>query len=572
MKTKERDLKDLIGHSRVKRGWINALGSVFKTITGNLDNSDAEYYNEAIDNINTNEKELTQLIKAQVQVVQTTITNFNETITNLHKNEKIFNENIKAIETYTKLFETRVYNLEVKENINQHLTFLTLMCNELNNELSTLITAVLFAKQHTLHPKIISPIQYIDELQKTIKYVPTGLHYPYRLDYSFAHELLNLVTLQVFYMNNRLIYVISNPLISETTYHLYALIPLPILQNDKTYLFIQPSTKYLAMSTTKIQYTTLDDLSHCKITSENTYICKMTKPIFTSHVKSICETELLFSNERIPETCDTRIIQITNEIWHKLLNKNEWAFVLPKKSDVTITCDKNPQPRNTIISGTGIFHLSPHCKAYTPSAILIAESSFESNYSSITPSFNISNDDCCIKHTPNISNLPTFKQIPVTNINLDNLEVASNKLNTISKMADEILKNKDLHRRISIFTYIGYAVCICIVVYLIILLIRCCRKTKNPNHTHTHDEENACTKIVNCLTFNVRNSQRPQTDSNNVAETIKLSKHVRRRSVTPKPIPEISDDPSESEEEIDTYPQPEPRSFQRQPSILKDKY
>ena len=85
-------------------------------------------------------------MKSQIQVVQSAIAIFNETITYLYKAEETLNKNIKAIEEYTKNVEIRHYNSEVKENIRKHLSFLTLLCNEMNNELDTLVNSMIFAK------------------------------------------------------------------------------------------------------------------------------------------------------------------------------------------------------------------------------------------------------------------------------------------------------------------------------------------------------------------------------------------------------------------------------------------
>nr|CAI5856344.1 unnamed protein product [Callosobruchus analis] len=66
--------------NRVKRGWFNLIGSTFKTIFGTLDQDDAEYYNNAINKVSSNERHLIDLLSQQTQVVKTTITNFNHTI------------------------------------------------------------------------------------------------------------------------------------------------------------------------------------------------------------------------------------------------------------------------------------------------------------------------------------------------------------------------------------------------------------------------------------------------------------------------------------------------------------
>ena len=70
LRMEEENLKDMIGHERTKRGLFNIVGSVIKTITGNLDSSDAKTYDEAIEKVEKDEKETDKLLRDQIQVVK----------------------------------------------------------------------------------------------------------------------------------------------------------------------------------------------------------------------------------------------------------------------------------------------------------------------------------------------------------------------------------------------------------------------------------------------------------------------------------------------------------------------
>lgn len=85
-------LKELVNdesfvNNRKKRVFINGLGNIIKAITGNLDNDDAKYYNDAIEELNSNENHLNNLLKEQIQIVRSTIQNFNRSISNVEKND-----------------------------------------------------------------------------------------------------------------------------------------------------------------------------------------------------------------------------------------------------------------------------------------------------------------------------------------------------------------------------------------------------------------------------------------------------------------------------------------------------
>lgn len=69
---KAESIKDLIGHTRHKRGWFNAIGSLFKTIFGTLDSNDAQYYDDVINQVSKDDNTLYELMKSQIQVVKST--------------------------------------------------------------------------------------------------------------------------------------------------------------------------------------------------------------------------------------------------------------------------------------------------------------------------------------------------------------------------------------------------------------------------------------------------------------------------------------------------------------------
>src|SRR5580765_1586651 len=82
LKTDRETINDLIGRSedakefdkrRFKRGVFDFVGQIAKILFDTLDSTDAEYYNEQIDLVYNNSKQLTNLYKKQISVMQSTI-------------------------------------------------------------------------------------------------------------------------------------------------------------------------------------------------------------------------------------------------------------------------------------------------------------------------------------------------------------------------------------------------------------------------------------------------------------------------------------------------------------------
>lgn len=67
---------------------------------------------------------------------------------------------------------TNFFSFEFKQELDEHIEFLTLVTTELSNGYSTVINAILFVKSNILHPQILTPEQFITELRSTVRYLP----------------------------------------------------------------------------------------------------------------------------------------------------------------------------------------------------------------------------------------------------------------------------------------------------------------------------------------------------------------------------------------------------------------
>lgn len=91
-------LKEIIPHpQRTKRGLINGLGSIFKSITGNLDASDGERYDKLIRQLQVNQNDLAGNIVQQNTISLEIINKFNETVQQIKHNEKLLQSKIEQI-------------------------------------------------------------------------------------------------------------------------------------------------------------------------------------------------------------------------------------------------------------------------------------------------------------------------------------------------------------------------------------------------------------------------------------------------------------------------------------------
>lgn len=519
----EHVLKELTGlqNHRTKRSYVDGIGSIFKLLFGTLDADDAKRYNEAIEHLDKDENEILNLLKSQSNVVKSTITNFNTTITDLYQNEQIFNENLNILSNHTKDMNNKIFDIKMKQDIDEHMSLLTLITTEVNNEISTVINAILFAKNNAIHPVILTPQQYRTELKKTVSYLPSQTTYPLELNEQDIPELLSLINIATYISNDKLIFVIKTPLITQVDYDLYYVLPIPIRSKDNTFVFILPNFKYLLMSNNKIHYTSLENLDQCKKLQNNLrYICKLETPLYSIHTSKTCETELMYKNSKLPVECDTRIGYIPSEQWFKLHTINNWVFVAPRKVIATLNC-KNKDPVDIELINTGILQIMDSCKLYTTNVMLQTQNfNLESSYNSLLPSIDIISDDCCkMLKDKNISNIDFIPIKIHDKLDLESLDLASHKINKINKIIEQ-MENETIFDKVTnniYFAYIFFNIIKIISVYIIYKIIRYIWKrhffcNRSNRLLALEDTRTCCAKITNCITLRVNNNSNRNRD------------------------------------------------------------
>ncbi|KAJ3650057.1 hypothetical protein Zmor_021766 [Zophobas morio] len=134
------------------------------------------------------------------------------------------------------------------------------------------------------------------------------------------HKYFSICKLSVVFDRNILIYIIQIPLVSEETFHLYHLIPLPSLDKNSssTFSYIDTDYPYLLISTTKMQYGRLKDLSACKTIYEDDFICQ---DAITYMVNQHPVCEILLKVQQLDQVTQEPMVicPIPSSIWHNQL-------------------------------------------------------------------------------------------------------------------------------------------------------------------------------------------------------------------------------------------------------------
>jgi hypothetical protein len=438
---------------------LNQQDYVRESEKGNLDSSDGEYYDQRIDKLEKDDREIQNLIKEHIQVATSTIKNFNFTIQKLQIDEQIFNDDFKIIEDEINKIEDNNYyfnnQLKLINTCEQLLESLVLIESQVNN----IIESITFAKLKVLHPSIIIKPEYLlNQLRSQISQNLDHNNFPLHPSVYALPVLTNLVTLQAYQTNKRIVFILRIPLIEKekyTLYHLYSI----STKDSKTNLFhtIIPESKYVALSKNNRQYLKINSIEKCKDLQEETLLCSDLIPF--PYENPPCEIEVL-TKLTANEKCHPVLLDIEDYNVQKL-KVNKWIIITGKNLPITHTCSSGG-PKAEIINQNSILTTTPRCTAFFGSIQVHAQEEKFSNYSEadVIPSIYY---DCCENFTPPLNQRHQLKPLKINTLNLDDLKTAEFKLNQYKDQLDNLGKESFAHRHLSTFAIITIIVVLAII-------------------------------------------------------------------------------------------------------------
>ncbi|XP_024945086.1 uncharacterized protein LOC107271895 isoform X1 [Cephus cinctus] len=147
--------------ARRRRGLIDGLGSIIKSITGNMDAADVERINREIAAIRSNQRTLKESMKDQLQVVESTLHLFNDTITNVQSNELTLQELI----AHVNLTLTADLSILMKEQrLDEGLTALSVIVEALQNDVKELVWLLVEIASGNVNAAVLPPRKLVEYL------------------------------------------------------------------------------------------------------------------------------------------------------------------------------------------------------------------------------------------------------------------------------------------------------------------------------------------------------------------------------------------------------------------------
>lgn len=458
--------------NRRKRGLINGLGSIWKSISGNLDASDGEYFNDCIDKITQDQQQIETLLQKQISVTTSVIKNFNNTIQKLQIDEQTFNNDIEEIRSSIldisddlAFYQAQVKTLDLCESLMESYVFI-------EEALDDILNAISFARLKILHSSIINPTDLVDSLQKISQSIHKN-NLPLPIFSSSIAQYVDIIELEAFQLNNKIIFVLRIPLVDPETYILYHLYPIPIL-DDRTGLhhILTSTKKYVARNDDSLLYASFRNLDNCKQLSRSQKVCSDVLP-YPIDSDSACEAQLLKQLHSLPKTCQTSLLYARDYNVQEI-NTNLWLITISEPLPVSVKC----QGRDVVtknINANSVLKLQPECKAFIGNTRVHAKKTVD--YQNFTyRSHPVEIPFNCCTDIPSRNHIPELKPLRLNNIDAEDLNIAQHKLNQYSDELDRLIHQPFVKRHISWFTYVTIA----FVISLVALYFTCkCQRRRN---------------------------------------------------------------------------------------------
>lgn len=341
---------------RPKRSLIDGLGSLVKFITGNLDASDGQRFENQIDLLTKSTNQQKTILLEQAQILEDTIQTFTDGLERISENQKSLNKNLNKLILDTNIkIHSILGTLTTSTLLEQSIQSLQLFINTWSN----LETALTFAQNQQLHISLIDNDDLLKALTKLSQnlvelqlYNQKSLSLPYPIGYQTLHLYESIIRLKVYQKSETLTFVYEIPLIkSSADYQYIHLIPFPAYNEHKHFQMTIPTYRNILFNT---ESSIPLEANHCRQILDH-YFCQQSYH-FSIPNEKLCETQLLAFT--INQTCQPYFFYL-NDYKITQINKFTWILSSPNKTIIDSKCP-NSKNRKTII-GSSLIQITNDC-------------------------------------------------------------------------------------------------------------------------------------------------------------------------------------------------------------------
>lgn len=444
-------IRQILPTRRNKRS-IDAIGTLWKYIGGNLDQEDGKRINLALQTLEGNQLQIKRTINEQIKLASTITDEFKQALETLNKNQEKSNERIKTLTTAINQAQAvNMRHILITESIGlvaQSMQLLMHLLERIEKDIT-------FARLRTISVSILEPGHLLGELKEIENYLNSTEHIklPFKITLENVHTYEEISQVTAYTQHVTIVFVIKIPLTNPKIFTYYENYPLPIPYYNQFQILI-PKSKYLLVN----DHSHIESNSPCTKINNNQYLCELRE---TMNTEDTCETELL--REQPPTQCQPLTIELKG-LKIQNIDPNTWIIISNEKINSTLQCE-NTKTMN--LQGTYILNLADQCKLYVSGRIIQHIKIKET-----VETWNL----MPLPSVPEIQNKPINASFTMEHLDLHNIE----KLQHTLALLPRDLKINELPHNIHIIHPIITPFFMTIIITIIIYITyRYCKKNKN---------------------------------------------------------------------------------------------
>lgn len=347
--------------TRYRRDLLDKVGRVGNVLFGLMDSEDSQKIYKALDNLNEDSSAIHEDLAQHRTVVNSLVRAFNETSLELNDN---FRRVKKAMSDLGQVVDANTKEIQLTE-IN---TILFSHVYQLDQKIIDLLDIVQKAHDGTISGKLFRLPSFSEALSRLHRATLQDVRLPFDLEKLHLRQLNAVADIEGHYVEDGIVLSLTIPL-TENMFALYKVTSIPIQVDATTYALIDNPYPFVATSESHgdVMLLTKDLLEKCNAIDKTNFVCKHSLSTYTDKSRN-CVRRLM-TGQVDHSVCDVRAFKSSGELWEPLAADNKWLFIIPKPTQIQISC---PRERTTkTVRGVGILHLEPLCRAYTAEVQLI---------------------------------------------------------------------------------------------------------------------------------------------------------------------------------------------------------
>lgn len=323
---------------RIKRGLIDGLGSVVKSLTGNLDYTDALHYDKAIRLLKDSENQLMTEFNNHVSLTKEWSLQYSSIIDSLVSNQ---NKIELILDKIRQSVATNDNDLIKYAHLAQAFLILSDNIDSISMEITKIQNILAFIKTSVTHHSTLNP--------ELITYIVSKLESIYGKEKIVSLELrefYDVIKLGYFYLNNSIIIVYKFPIFHPNIYDYYKLSVIPNKYNE----ILTPSSPYLVIHLKDYKYI----YTACPRTSQG-YMCEES-PYLRNESSEDCIYQLITTQQK-NATCKPVTVTLKSPAFEELDDKH-YTVSFPHPTKVHLSCQ---QDLHQELEGSYLVIIPQHC-------------------------------------------------------------------------------------------------------------------------------------------------------------------------------------------------------------------